>query len=65
MIHYLLFGYHPFSGEWTGSGESPDQTELIRKGFWYGGQNSLICPSKIYTIPFDVVHPEISCASRD
>ena len=32
LIHYLLFGYHPFSGEWTGAGESPDQTELIRKG---------------------------------
>ena len=58
MIHYLLFGYHPFSGEWTGSGESPDQTELIRKGFWYGGQNSLIRPSQ-NTIPLDVVHPEI------
>lgn len=58
LIHYLLFGYHPFSGEWTGSGESPDQTELIRKGFWYGGQNSLIRPSQ-NTIPLDVVHPEI------
>ncbi len=58
LIHYLLFGYHPFSGEWTGAGESPDQTELIRKGFWYGGKNSLIRPSQT-TIPLDVVHPEI------
>lgn len=58
LIHYLLFGYHPFSGEWTGAGESPDQTELIRKGLWYGGNNSLICPSRT-TIPLDVVHPEI------
>ncbi|NJO93890.1 MAG: hypothetical protein HC820_05165 [Hydrococcus sp. RM1_1_31] len=58
LIHYLLFGYHPFSGEWTGSGESPEQTELIRKGFWYGGQNSLIRPSQT-TIPLDIVHPEI------
>jgi serine/threonine protein kinase len=58
LIHYLLFGYHPFSGEWTGAGESPDQTELIRKGLWYGGNNSLIRPSQI-TIPLDVVHPEI------
>lgn len=58
LIHYLLFGYHPFSGEWTGSGESPDQTELIRSGFWYGGQNSLIRPSQ-NIIPLDVVHPEI------
>ena len=58
LIHYLLFGYHPFSGEWTGTGESPDQTELIRKGLWYGGNNSLIRPSQT-TIPLDVVHPEI------
>jgi len=58
LIHYLLFGYHPFSGEWTGGGESPSQTELIRKGFWYGGNNSLIRPSQT-TIPLDVVHPEI------
>ncbi|HCF28819.1 MAG TPA: hypothetical protein DEV81_16805, partial [Cyanobacteria bacterium UBA11049] len=58
LIHYLLFGYHPFSGQWVGSGDSPDQTELIRKGFWYGGQNSSIRPSQ-NTIPLDVVHPEI------
>ena len=37
LIHYLLFGYHPFSGQWTGAGESPEQTELIRQGYWYGG----------------------------
>ena len=58
LIHYLLFGYHPFSGEWTGASDSPEQTELIRKGYWYGGQNSLIRPSQ-NTIPLDVVHPEI------
>lgn len=58
LIHYLLFGYHPFSGEWKGTGESPDQTELIRKGLWYGGKNSLIRPSQT-TISLDVVHPEI------
>lgn len=58
LIHYLLFGYHPFSGQWIGAGESPEQTELIRKGFWYDGQNSLIGSSQT-TIPLDVVHPEI------
>ncbi len=42
----------------VGSGDSPEQTELIRKGFWYGGQNSLIRPSQ-NTIPLNVVHPEI------
>lgn len=58
LIHYLLFGYHPFSGNWTGVGESPEQTELIKQGYWYGGHNSPIRASKT-TIPLDVVHPEL------
>ena len=58
LIHYLLFGYHPFSGQWTGVGESPEQTELIKQGYWYAAQNSPIRPSKT-TIPLDVVHPEL------
>jgi DNA-binding helix-hairpin-helix protein with protein kinase domain len=58
LIHYLLFGYHPFSGQWIGSGDSPEPTELIRKGYWYGGHNSLIRSSQ-NTIPLNVVHPEI------
>lgn len=52
LIHYLLFGYHPVSGK------SFEQTELICQGFWYDGQNSLICPSQ-NTISLDIVHPEI------
>lgn len=58
LIHYLLFGYHAFSGEWIGSGESPEQTELIKRAFWPYAQNSLIRAS-LNTIPLDVVHPEI------
>lgn len=58
LIHYLLFGYHPFSGQWLGVGESPEQTELIRQGLWYGGKNNLIRPSQ-NTISLDVVHPAI------
>lgn len=58
LIHYLLFGYHPFSGQWLGVGESPDQTELIRQGLWYGGKNNSIRPSQ-NTISLDVVHPAI------
>ena len=58
LIHYLLFGYHPFSGQWTGVGESPEQTELIRQGYWYGGHNSPIRESRT-TITLDVVHPEV------
>ena len=58
LIHYLLFGYHPFSGNWTGVGECPEQTELIRQGYWYGGHNSPIRGSAA-TIPLDVVHPKL------
>lgn len=58
LIHYLLFGCHPFSGEWQEVGDPPEQNELIRRGFWAYGQNSLIRPSQ-NTIPLDVVHPEI------
>ncbi len=58
LIHYLLFGYHPFSGQWIGSGESPEQTDLIRRGFWPYSQNSLIRAS-LNTISLDVVHPEL------
>jgi len=58
LIHYLLFGYHPFSGQWLGVGESPEQTELIRQGLWYGGKNNSIRPSQ-NTISLDVVHPAI------
>lgn len=58
LIHYLLFGYHPFSGNWTGVGESPEQTELIKQGYWYGGHNSPIRASET-TIPLNVIHPEL------
>ena len=58
LIHYLLFGYHPFSGNWTGVRESPEQTELIKQGYWYAAHNSPIRASKT-TIPFDVVYPEL------
>jgi serine/threonine protein kinase len=58
LIHYLLFGYHPFSGRWIGSGESPEQTELIRKGYWYKNPYSLIRSSH-NTISLNVVHPEL------
>ena len=39
-------------------GESPEQTDLIRQGYWYGGQNSPIRESRT-TISLDVVHPEV------
>lgn len=58
MIHYLLFGYHPFMGKWSGSGDPPGQNESISKGYWPYGNNSLLQPSQ-NTIPIDVVHPEL------
>ncbi|WP_374791211.1 DUF1036 domain-containing protein [Aerosakkonema funiforme] len=58
IIHLLLFGYHPFRGEWKGSGDQPGEDESISKGYWPYGQNSLFQPSH-NTIPLDVVHPEI------
>ena len=58
LIHYLLFGYHPFSGNWTGVGESPEQTQLIKQGYWYAVDNSPIRPSNT-TIPLYVVYPEL------
>jgi serine/threonine protein kinase len=58
LIHYLLFGCHPFTGKWHGAGDSPDPNELVRRGLWYGGRSSSIGPSR-YTIPLDVVHPAL------
>ena len=58
MIYYLLFGYHPFMGKWSGSGDPPGQNESISKGYWPYGNNSLLKPSQ-NTIPIDVVHPEL------
>lgn len=57
LIHYLLFGYHPFSNEQTDKGESTI-TEFICKGLWYGGNDNSINVSQT-TIPLDIVHPEI------
>lgn len=58
IIHLLLFGDHPFKGRWIGAGESPNPTELIRRGFWPFGPNSLIQPGP-NTMPLEIVHPAI------
>ncbi|MGL6339319.1 MAG: hypothetical protein ACRC80_09290, partial [Waterburya sp.] len=44
--------------QWTGVGESPEQIELIKQGYWYGGHNSPIVEGKT-TISLDVVHPKL------
>ena len=58
IIHCLLFGDKPFKGKWIGTGDSPEPSELIRRGFWCYAPNSLIQPSDL-TIPLEVVHPEV------
>ncbi len=58
IIHLLLFGDKPFKGKWVGYGESPDPTELLRRGFWPYAPNSLIQPGP-HTIPLEIVHPQI------
>ena len=58
IIHYLLFGYHPFMGIWTGSGNPPGQNDAISQGHWPYGIKSLLKPSR-NTIPLNVVHPEL------
>jgi formylglycine-generating enzyme required for sulfatase activity len=58
VIYYLLFGGPPFRGSWQGSGDPPEQVELIRRGYWPYALNSLIQPSN-NTIPLDIIHPEL------
>ena len=59
VIYYLLFGGPPFRGSWQGSGDMPEQVELIRRGFWPYAPNSLIQPNNNTTIPLDIIHPEL------
>lgn len=58
IIYLLLFGEHPFKGKWTGTGDSPDPNDLVRRGFWPYAPQSLIQPS-LLTIPLKIVHPTI------
>lgn len=58
IIYYLLFGQHPFDGEWRGKNDPPGQDDCIRQGHWPYRPNSPIQPSRL-TIPLEVVHPSI------
>jgi DNA-binding helix-hairpin-helix protein with protein kinase domain len=55
IIYYLLFGEHPFGGKWIGSGDSPELTELIRRGIWLYSNDNLL-EEIPRTIPIDIVH---------
>ena len=59
IIYQLLFGGNsPFQGKWTGAGETPEPNELIRRGLWVNGSDTLIVAAA-RTIPLEIVHPEI------
>jgi formylglycine-generating enzyme required for sulfatase activity len=58
VIYYLLFGGPPFRGMWQGSGEPPEQSELIRRGLWPFSSDNLILPSQT-TIPLEILHPRL------
>jgi hypothetical protein len=58
VIWLLIFGKHPFSGKWKGSGNDPLINDNIRDGYWVYGDKSKIQPTDL-TIPMNVVHPEL------
>jgi DNA-binding helix-hairpin-helix protein with protein kinase domain len=58
IIWQLLFGNHPFSGEWIGGGNQPNTDKLIHQGDWIYGKKSKLKPTPL-CIPLNVVHPEL------
>jgi DNA-binding helix-hairpin-helix protein with protein kinase domain len=58
IIYLLLFGDHPFKGQWVGKGDSPEPNELLRQGYWPYGVKSPIQPG-LLTIPLTTLHPEL------
>jgi DNA-binding helix-hairpin-helix protein with protein kinase domain len=58
ILYLLLFGEHPFKGQWVGAGDSPSPNELVRHGLWPYAPHSLIQASRL-TIPLKVVHPDL------
>ena len=58
IIWHLLFGYHPFSGEWIGSGNQPDTDQYIERGYWMYGSNSQLRPNQ-FAMPINIIHPEL------
>jgi tetratricopeptide (TPR) repeat protein len=58
IIHYLLFGDHPFKGKWIGSGDSPNPIASISRGLWpYGSDRQMVAGP--LNIPLEVVHPAL------
>jgi DNA-binding helix-hairpin-helix protein with protein kinase domain len=58
IIWLLLFGQHPFTGKWIGSGDPLNIDELIRQGYWQHAPNSKIRISP-HSIPLNIVDSNI------
>ncbi|MEK0180709.1 helix-hairpin-helix domain-containing protein [Microcoleus anatoxicus] len=58
IIWQLLFGYHPFSGQWSGSGNPPNIDQLIEQGLWMYGSSSKLRPGQL-SMPINIIHPEL------
>lgn len=58
IIWQLLFGYHPFSGDFSGSGNQPNSDQLIEQGLWMYGSSSKLRPGK-FSMPLNIIHPEL------
>lgn len=58
IIWNLLFGDHPFSGAWKGTGDPPSRDHKIQNGFWSYGSNPNISP-RPQSIPLNILHPEL------
>ena len=58
VMYHLLFGNHPFQGQWTEPSDPPELNELIRDGLWPYALTSAIRPSN-RTIPLQIIDPAI------
>jgi hypothetical protein len=58
IIHLLLLGYHPFSGEWPEGQEPENRDEAILKGEWPYAPNTKV-QNPVYALPQDILHPKI------
>lgn len=58
IIHLLLLGYHPFSGEWPEGQEPENRDEAILKGEWPYAPNSKV-QSPMYALPQEILYPKI------
>ena len=60
VIYYLLFGEHPFKGEWKGQGEQPDPNKLVYQGFWpYALPKRRLLEQGERAISLNILHPEL------